>query len=275
MKLHDHVSSHHSFMYLWILGALLVLGGMAYAYIGTHPNGVLDGEHEGDVRTTVAAFGAQLNTVSLLAPTARDDLARVYGPYVAPELLAAWAANPESAPGRMASSPWPDHIEVDAVTKKGDGSYAVVGRVVYTTSANEAIGVPVALTVASGAHGFVITAYREGADEPAPSPVEPTTVTVAIGEPAHAHGVSVTPTKLLEDSRCPSDVVCIQAGTVRVEAMLVDGMGTSTMPFILGSTEPVTSEVASIYLIAVEPYPIASDPTEDASYRFTFRIERR
>ena len=74
MKIHDHVSSHHSFMYLWIVGAILVLGGLVYSYIGSHPNGIIDGRHEGDVRTTVAQFGNQLNSVSVLAPTAAEDI---------------------------------------------------------------------------------------------------------------------------------------------------------------------------------------------------------
>ena len=38
---------------------IVVLAGLAYAYIGSHPEGIIDGEHEGDVLTTIAQFGNQ------------------------------------------------------------------------------------------------------------------------------------------------------------------------------------------------------------------------
>ena len=159
-NLHHHVASHHSFMYLWIIGAVLVLGGLGYSYIASHPAGIIDGAHEGDVRSTVAAFGNQLNAVSTLSPAAAEEIQNAYGPYVSEELLAAWIANPETAPGRATSSPWPDHIEIDAVTQNEIGAYEVAGRVMLMTSAGDAGSVPVALTVENTERGYRITAYE-------------------------------------------------------------------------------------------------------------------
>lgn len=258
-------------MYLWLVGALLVLAGLAYSYIGSHPEGVIDGEHEGDVRTTIAQFGNQLNSVSLLAPTASEDIQRTYGPFVAPELLAVWVANPSSAPGRLTSSPWPDHIAVESVTKNEVGAYDVVGRIILAASTGEAGAVPVSLTVTNIDGSFLITRYEE--DQPQEE--SPHTVTVALGETVSGLGVSLTPLEIEEDSRCPKDVMCIQAGTLRVQVMMVSGMGTSTMPFTLGSAEPVTTETTAIWLVEALPYPLASNPVEDNQYRFTFRIEQR
>jgi len=274
MKIHDHVSSHHSFMYLWIVGAILVLGGLVYSYIGTHPAGIIDGSHEGDVRTTVAQFGNQLNSVSLLSPTASEEIRSSYGPYVAPELLAQWTEDPSSAPGRLTSSPWPDHIEVDTVVKNEAGAYDVMGRVILKTSTEDAGIVPVSLTVANVNGSFLITRYEEnpGAEAEQESSAA---VTIALSQSVSVLGVSLTPLSVEEDSRCPSDVVCIQAGQVRLSLVSVDGMGTSTMPITLDANEPITTETVSIWLTEVTPYPKASTPTTNESYRFTFRVEKR
>lgn len=258
-------------MYLWIGGALLVLAGLAYSYIGSHPQGIIDGEHEGDVRTTIAQFGNQLNTVSLLAPTAAEDIERTYGPFVAPELLAEWVANPASAPGRLTSSPWPDHIEVDSVTKNEAGSYDVAGRIILKASTGDVGSVPVSLTVSNVDGSFLITRY----EEERPAEASSGTLTAALGETVSGFGVSLTPLAVEEDSRCPKDVMCIWEGALRVSVRLESGMGTSTMPFTLSSEEPVTTETASLWLIEAVPYPMANDSIEDGEYRFTFRIEQR
>jgi hypothetical protein len=272
-----HASSHHSFMYLWILGALLVLLGLGISYLQSHPEGVIDGQHEGDVRATVLAFGNHLNDVSLLAPSAAEDIRKAYAPYVSAELLAAWEADPASAPGRITSSPWPDHIEVDGVVQNEQGGYDVAGRVMLLSSAGDAGSIPVALTVENRTGGYVITRYEERPGEaPIETPhAEAATVTAALNQTVSAHGVSLTPLAVVEDSRCPMDAMCVWQGQARVEVRIVDGMGTSTMQFTLASADPITSEIASLWLTDVQPYPMASDPTEDAQYRFTFRIEPR
>lgn len=273
MKIHDHVSSHHSFMYVWILGAVLVFGGLIYSYIGSHPNGVIDGQHEGDVRTTVAQFGNQLNTVSLLSPNAAGDIEKVYKPYVTEELLASWIVNPLSAPGRMTSSPWPDHIEADTVTMNEDGSYTVLGRIMLKTATGDAGIIPITLTVTDVNGSFLISAFVQNplAEEPEPE-VTSQTVVVALNESVTAFGVTLTP-KSVEDSRCPSDVQCIHAGTVKAKVQVASGMGESDMEFSLHT--PVTTEAETIILTEVFPYPVASEPTKDAQYRFTFTVQKR
>lgn len=268
--MHEHVSSHHSFMYLWIVGALLVLGGLIYSYIGTHPGGVIDGQHEGDVRITVAAFGNQLRFVSLLSPQAAEEIRHAYGPYVTAELLARWMQDPRLAPGRTVASPWPDHIEVDHVTINAEGSYDVRGRVMLVTSAGDAGIIPVALTVANMNGSYLITHYQEHPGEPKSE--ETNTVTLGLAETGVLHDVRITPRAVVEDSRCPSDVQCIQAGTVRVETELVDGMGTSTMTFVLGAEEPISTEAATLRLVAVEPEKTTSSEGETVQYRFTFQV---
>ncbi len=265
-NLHRHVSSHHSFMYLWIVGAVLVFGGLIYSYLGSHPQGVIDGTHEGDVRSTVAAFGNQLNSVSRLSPHVADEIRAAYGPYVSEPLLAAWVANPEAAPGRITSSPWPDHIEVDTVTLTESGSYDVTGRVMLLSSTGDAGSVPVFLTVADSEAGYRITSYEEGT-APHETPSE-RTISLALQETGTVSGITLTPLTLEEDSRCPSDVVCIQAGTVRVSVRIEEAGAVRTEVLTLGEAN------GAITLSAVEPYPIAAEAAERAAYRFTFIVER-
>ena len=104
------------------------------------------------------------------------------------------------------------------------------------------------------------------------------TLEAHMGTPAAVLGVTITPTKIVEDSRCPSDVQCIQAGTVRVETHLSDGSGTGTMStstqlFVL--SQPVTTEAETITLIDVLPVKTSKVSLTPSQYRFVFRVEKR
>lgn len=272
--LHHHVSSHHSFMYLWLVGAALVFIGLGYSYFASHPQGIIDNKHEGEVRAIVNAFGNELSSVSLLSPDASTQIERAYSPYVAPELLAVWIANPQKAPGRTTSSPWPSHIVIDAITEAEGGAYEVSGRVMLVTSTSDAGDIPITLRVAVRDSGYHIVSYEiNGAAEQAIH--EGGALTLSLGETGSAFGTSITPIEVVEDSRCPMDAMCIQQGQARVRVQTVDGMGTSTSILTLAAAEPMTTEVSSLWLTEVMPYPMASNPTEPEQYRFTFRIEAR
>ena len=91
------------------------------------------------VRGVVEAFGKKLQMVSLLAPedVLRESMREHYADYVSPSLLEAWQNNPESAPGRLTSSPWPDRIEIRSVEATADDAYRVEGDIVEVTSAGQ------------------------------------------------------------------------------------------------------------------------------------------
>lgn len=127
---------------------------------------------EADVRAAVTGFGAALQKVSVLSPTAADDMDAAYGPYVDAALLAQWKAAPSMAPGRQTSSPWPDHIDIDSVTKADDGTYDVTGSVVLMTSNEVEHGgnagtVPVSMTLRWEGDSWKVFRYVEGAPAPA------------------------------------------------------------------------------------------------------------
>lgn len=85
--------------------------------------------------------------------------------------------------------------------------------------------------------------------------------------------VTLTPKEVLEDSRCPINVVCIQAGTVRLRATLTSGLGTGDQIFKLGET--TTTEAENITLVRVEPSTTAGQEMNKNSYVFHFEISKR
>lgn len=123
---------------------------------------------ESAVRELVAEFGGKLQRVSLLAPSdaVKESLQKEYGALVSPNLLARWQADPEHAPGRLTSSPWPDRIEVESVEAAPDGSYQVKGYVVEVTSVEKENGgaaarYPVTLTAGKVGDRWLITGFEQ------------------------------------------------------------------------------------------------------------------
>lgn len=88
------------------------------------------------LRATVERMGERLADVSLLAPDSvlAGSLREAYGALVTPELLAAWTADPRSAPGREVSSPWPERIDITGVEPADAGECRVEGEIVLVAS---------------------------------------------------------------------------------------------------------------------------------------------
>lgn len=106
-----------------------------------------------------------------------------------------------------------------------------------------------------------------------PSDTAAQTVTVKMEEKVSVLGVTIRPTDVLEDSRCPADVQCIQAGTVRVNTSLTSGLGTAPQIFSLNT--PITTETETITLVEVMPLTKAAESIEAEQYQFVFAIRKR
>lgn len=115
------------------------------------PDGADNQEERTAVQRAVETFGQKLRLVSLLAPddAVRQSMAEHYGGLVSDELLQQWQDNPSAAPGRTVSSPWPERIDVDAMTKTAEDTYEVTGHIVEVTSdrPDGVARIPVVLTV--------------------------------------------------------------------------------------------------------------------------------
>jgi hypothetical protein len=123
---------------------------------------------EQQVTAVVEGFGQKLQMVSLLAPSAANDIRAQYTDYVSPNLLDQWASNPSQAPGRITSSPWPDRIEINSMTKKSASEYEVTDNIIEVTSVEVNTGgaaatIPVQISVQKSQQGnWLIADFQQG-----------------------------------------------------------------------------------------------------------------
>ncbi|CAN5707838.1 hypothetical protein BH11PAT2_BH11PAT2_06310 [soil metagenome] len=98
------------------------------------------------------------------------------------------------------------------------------------------------------------------------------TVILALNQVAgFKDGFSIRPTAVLEDSRCPVGVQCIQAGTVRITLKTNTGTGSVSHDFALGKMITVGSD--DITFVSVSPPHAKDGAPSDSSYRFTFSVQ--
>lgn len=88
------------------------------------------------ITNLIEGFGSKLQLVSLLSPAdvLEESIKENYIDFVSPELITKWTADPESAPGRLVSSPWPDRIEIESIDMISQEEYKVLGKIVEVTS---------------------------------------------------------------------------------------------------------------------------------------------
>lgn len=113
---------------------------------------------------------------------------------------------------------------------------------------------------------------------PAPTPAPTGTtvpygsVTLSLGQEARFETVSIKPLSILEDSRCPKDVQCIQAGTVRVLLQRTRGASTATSEQALGSVLVTSAE--RITFVGASPDKVSTTTITSSQYRLTFTVEK-
>lgn len=106
-----------------------------------------------------------------------------------------------------------------------------------------------------------------------PSTPTQTFLQAVVGQEVSGLDVKILPLEVVEDSRCPYDVQCIQAGTVRVRTLVTSGLGESTSILTLGRA--LTTEVETVTLIAVTPTKESTKKISPQDYRFTFKVTKR
>jgi hypothetical protein len=95
-------------------------------------------------------------------------------------------------------------------------------------------------------------------------------VTAALGSTAQIGDLRITPLRLVEDSRCPADAMCVHQGKARVLARVARGATSAEVEMTLGGRP--TWFGSRIDLVAVCPYPLASQPAAPADRRFVFSV---
>ena len=124
----------------------------------------LNSADESTIRAMVDAFGRRLQNVSLLAPDAAEQIRLQYLQYVSPALLASWMSDPRKAPGRLVSSPWPDHIEIYSLAMETPDRCVITGSVIELTSVEAVNGgaaakIPVRIVAQELQGSWLITDY--------------------------------------------------------------------------------------------------------------------
>jgi hypothetical protein len=96
------------------------------------------------------------------------------------------------------------------------------------------------------------------------------TFTSAIGGRNLLGSRTVTPLAVIEDSRCPANVQCIQAGTVRLKVRVEEGR--LAREATVGLNQPAALDAAWLHLVGVCPPRGAPGTAPRTAYQFTFAI---
>lgn len=86
-------------------------------------------------------------------------------------------------------------------------------------------------------------------------------------------GLTLTPTEVVDDSRCPIDVNCIQAGTVHMRASLSTTAATQAQLFEIG--KPIVFGRYTVTLSDVGPARHAVEKAVLLKYHFIFSVVRK
>lgn len=98
-----------------------------------------------------------------------------------------------------------------------------------------------------------------------------TIFTAKLNEKISFSGGTGVITEVLEDSRCPTDVQCIQAGTVRIKVNFT--YGTLSQNINLTLNEPYTYSGSSITLVKVSPENISTVSISSSNYVFSLLVK--
>lgn len=101
-------------------------------------------------------------------------------------------------------------------------------------------------------------------------PITASTTSANIGQKITIGSVTISPLKLIEDSRCPAGVACIQEGTVSLKANLEIEGKTQTETMKLGV--PIVFGGKQVSLREVDPAKSSVKEIDPADYLFNFSV---
>ncbi len=130
--------------------------------------------------------------------------------------------------------------------------------------------------VRGGEADGTVTAERTVFMRPAYTSAQPFEVVIALGGEIVVDGIlRVGFADLTEDSRCPTDVVCVWRGNAAVQLGLTLGSG-PTQPFTVNTGVDPFSAVFGSYrvtILDVSPAPVSTSPIDRDDYRARLRVE--
>lgn len=81
--------------------------------------------------------------------------------------------------------------------------------------------------------------------------------------------------EVTEDSRCPADVVCIQAGTGKLRSWVRTSSGRRDTELRTDTRSPVPFDGYAVQVTALEPYPYSNIRIDASQYVATVIVTRR
>ena len=87
--------------------------------------------------------------------------------------------------------------------------------------------------------------------------------------------ISVRVDTIAEDSRCPADVQCVQAGNAEVRIRMKTGSEGEALLHLNTNQEPKTTSFAgrTVTLLGLDPLPRQGQPVRQEDYRVRLRFE--
>jgi hypothetical protein len=102
--------------------------------------------------------------------------------------------------------------------------------------------------------------------------------TLAPGEAASIDrtGVRVQFIRVMADSRCPADALCIWVGDATVHVRVFEGAASSDYDLHTANSEQTTIEHGGmrISLVQLQPYPFSNRTIQSSDYRATLEVRR-
>lgn len=96
--------------------------------------------------------------------------------------------------------------------------------------------------------------------------------TIVVGEAKRINGIQLTLNKIVNDSRCPIGVQCIQAGWVTANVTLKNGSVQETVDVRSGAAPKIFNSF-SVSLLKVAPEKSSTQEIKLSEYRLTFRAD--
>ena len=94
--------------------------------------------------------------------------------------------------------------------------------------------------------------------------------TATLNQTIALQGIMITPMRVVQDSRCPVDVQCIQAGTVQLSVQLQQGNDVQVLTLTLGGKMEFAGKL--VELVAVRPSPNSKKSILASEYQFDFLV---
>ncbi len=106
---------------------------------------------------------------------------------------------------------------------------------------------------------------------PLPTP-SPNDITLALGQTAKVGEVKITLNSITEDSRCPADVVCIQAGRVVANVTIANSLY-FVIKNISSMGPAALFDSSAVSITSVLPLRQSGKEILQSAYRITFHVE--